>query len=155
MMKKWRVLGLIAAMGAVLAVSGCGDKQATGAKGNAAKKATDGLVLGFAHCCERGQIRTMDAVEDVIRQEAEKAGVTMLFETSEETKHVVKGEDGKDQEMDDYYTIQPVQMKKLIDAGAKAIILITVQGKDEEKMQAEMLNTQKKKAFLWLPYVVL
>ena len=94
-MKKWRVLGLIAAMGAAFAMSGCG-QQSTGGSGAAAKKATDGLVIGFSHCCERDQIRTMDAVEDVIRQEAEKAGVKLLFETAEETKHLVKDENGKD-----------------------------------------------------------
>lgn len=143
-MKKWRVLGLIAAMGAAFAMSGCG-QQSTGGGGAAAKKATDGLVIGFSHCCERDQIRTMDAVEDVIRQEAEKAGVKLLFETAEETKHLVKDENGKDKELDDYYDLQPVQMKKLIDAGAKAIILITVQGKEEEKMQAEMLAYAKEK----------
>ena len=147
-MKKWRVLGISAALSAVLAVSGCGQQQSTSTQNTGAttdKKPADTLVLGFAHCCERGQIRTMDAVEDVIRQEAEKAGVTMLFETAEETKHIVKDENGKDKEMDDYYDLQPVQMKKLIDAGAKAIVLITVQGKDEEKMQAEMLAYAKVK----------
>ena len=143
-MKKWKMLGISAALGAVLAVSGCGgDKQAAGAKQET--KTKEQLVLGFSHCCERGQIRTMDAVEDVIRQEAEKAGVKMLFETAEETKHVVKDENGKDKEMDDYYDLQPVQMKKLIDEGAKAIVLITVQGKEEEKMQAEMLAYAKEK----------
>ena len=145
-MQKWKVLGVLAALSTVLAVTGCGQKsdnqENKSAKGaNTAK----GITIGFAHCCERGNISTMDAVEDVIRQEAEKAGVKMLFETAEETKHVVKDENGKDKEMDDYYTVQPAQMKKLIDAGAKSIILITVQGKEEEKMQQEMLKYAQQK----------
>ena len=154
-MKKWRVLGISAALGAVLAMSGCGNQQASNSS-NAAKQDTPAkneLVIGFAHCCERGQISTMDAVEDIIKAEIDKAGMKMLFETAEETKHLVQGEDGKplkdengkEKEMDDYYTVQPAQMKKMIDAGAKAIILITVQGKDEEKMQTEMLEYAKEK----------
>lgn len=140
-MKTLQILAMSAALSAALVVSGCGNQQTAGKD----DKAKQELVIGFAHCCERGQISTMDAVENVIKVEAEKAGVKMLFETAEETKHIVKDENGKDKEMDDYYTIQPAQMKKLIDAGAKSIILITVQGKEEEKMQAEMLAYAKEK----------
>ena len=147
-MNKLKLLGISTILSTVFMVSGCSDEQqpVTGSDTTIQnKRNTSNLVIGFAHCCVRGEISTMDSVEDVIKLSAAKSGVKLLFENAEETKHLIKGEDGNDTEMDDYYTIQPAQVKKMIDEGAKAIILITVQGKEEEKMQAEILEYAREK----------
>ena len=123
-MNKWKILGVNLALGAALALTGCGGKQSGGGQA----EPDSSTIIGFAHCCVRGNISTMDKVEDVIKQEAAKRGVKLLFATAEESKHK------------DDLTIQVNQVKSMIDEGAKVIILITANAKGMAGMQKEIVE---------------
>ena len=142
-MKKWQVLGVSAALCAVFAVSGCnqqsGGTQNKQEQNNApvakvgGSKPAKGVKIGFAHCCVYGEISTMDASEDAIRKMANERGATLIFESANESQNK------------DNNTIQVEQVKNMIDKGAKAIILISAQGKGAEQMQEEILEYAKSK----------
>ena len=90
-------------------------------------------TIGFAHCCVRGEIFTTDLLEDSIRHAATESGVKLLFATAEDSLNR------------DDLSVQPRQVKNMIDKGAKAIILISAQGKGAEQMQEEILEYAKSK----------
>ncbi|MBP3195123.1 MAG: substrate-binding domain-containing protein [Cardiobacteriaceae bacterium] len=85
------------------------------------------VVIGLAGCCAKGAISTMDAAVEKFTERANQAGVKLLYESAIET------------ETDDR-NLQVEQVKKMIDEGAKAIIIILVQGKDTAKPQEEIVK---------------
>ena len=135
-MNKLHILGVAAALSATMTLTAC-DQQSESEKTNtpSAQKSqtTQGVTIGFAHCCVRGEISTMDVVEDTIKQLAQQRGATLLFETAEDSKHR------------DDLTVQPNQIKSMIDKGAKVIILISVNGKGAPEMQKEIVEYAQSK----------
>lgn len=143
-MQKWQLASLTAALCAALAVSACGDQTAQKSNQTQTPTATTknsqpgkGAVIGFAHCCIRGEISTMDSVEDTIKQVAEERGAKLLYANAEDSKH----RDDAD--------FQVNQVKQLIDQGAKVVILITSNGKKmKEIQQASVEYAQSKGAYI-------
>ncbi|MBR1375562.1 MAG: substrate-binding domain-containing protein [Cardiobacteriaceae bacterium] len=90
-------------------------------------QAQEEVVIGLSGCCAKGAISTMDAAVEKFTQRASEAGVKLLYESAIET------------ETDDR-NLQVKQVKKMIDEGAKAIIIILVQGQDTAKPQEEIVK---------------
>ena len=103
--------------------------------GNNASNSKQGVTIGFAHCCVRGEISTMDASEDAIRQMAKERGTKLLFETANESQNK------------DDLTVQINQVKNMIDQGAKSVIVVFQAAKGDKGTAAktEILEYAKSK----------
>ncbi|MBR6027369.1 MAG: substrate-binding domain-containing protein [Neisseriaceae bacterium] len=144
-MNKWKIWGLTAALSAVFAVSGC-QKQAdspqntqqnkqTTQSASTVNKSGSGAVIGYAHCCARGAISNMDETEDTIKQLASESGAKLIFETANESQNK------------DNLNIQVEQVKRMIDQGAKSVIVVFMasKGEDGNKFKTEILEYAKSK----------
>ncbi|MBR3482404.1 MAG: substrate-binding domain-containing protein [Neisseriaceae bacterium] len=141
-MKKWQILGVTAALSAALTLTACGQQNSAGSSNtanapasNAQAKPANGVKIGFAHCCVHGEISTMDASEDAIRQMANERGATLLFESANESQN---------KENPQY---QVEQVKKMIDQGAKSVIVVfqALKGKEGDTAKQEILEYAKAK----------
>ena len=141
-MKKWQVLGVTAALSAALTLTAC-EQQNSGGGGKTAdtpvaktvSKPANGVKIGFAHCCVHGEISTMDASEDTIRQIANERGATLIFESANESQNK------------DNPKYQVEQVKNMIDKGAKSVIVVfqAIKGKDGDNAKQEILEYAKAK----------
>ncbi|MBR7001064.1 MAG: substrate-binding domain-containing protein [Neisseriaceae bacterium] len=139
-MKKLKLLKLSAAMCAALALAACGQQagggqQTSDNQTSGAPASNKGVTIGFAHCCVRGEISTMDASEDAIKQMAAQRGVNLLFESANESQNK------------DDLTVQVNQVKKMIDQGAKSVIVIfqAAKGDKGQAAKTEILEYAKSK----------
>ncbi|MBP3195124.1 MAG: substrate-binding domain-containing protein [Cardiobacteriaceae bacterium] len=92
------------------------------------------VVIGFSSCCNKGDVSsTMDQAIDKIIELGNQNGVKLLHESALEGRN-------------DDLNLQFEQIKKMIDQGAKAIIMIPVQGKGTEAAQKKIVDytVQKK-----------
>ena len=127
---------------ALLSLAACGEQSKTAQqtptqnapKPQAAKPAK-GVKIGFSHCCVRGEISTMDASEDAIKEIAAERGATLIFDSANES-----------QTKDDLMN-QVNQVKKMIDNGSKSVIVVfkAIKGKDADKPMEEVLQYAKEK----------
>lgn len=140
-MKKWQVLGVTAALSAALTLTACEQQNSGGgetANAPASKpliKPARGVKIGFAHCCVRGEISTMDASEDAIRQMAKERGATLIFETASESQN----------KENPHFQVE--QVKNMIDKGAKSVIVVfqAIKGKEGDAAKQEILEYAKEK----------
>ena len=139
-MNKKALLNICAGTLTALSLVACGQQsgQTTQDTNNTiANKSAKGVTIGFAHCCVRGEISIMDKIEDTIKNAAEQNGANLLFESAEDSNH--RGD----------LTIQPEIIKRMIDKGAKVIILNSALGKGAQEKQEEMVAyAQSKGAFI-------
>ncbi|MBR1374501.1 MAG: substrate-binding domain-containing protein [Cardiobacteriaceae bacterium] len=91
-------------------------------------------IVGLASCCKEGTVSTIDTAINTIRSEAASAGVKLLYENAEEAENSDMG-------------LQLQQVKHMVDQGAKAIIVIVVQGagKDTDSAQRALVDYCKSK----------
>ncbi|MBQ9725787.1 MAG: substrate-binding domain-containing protein [Neisseriaceae bacterium] len=141
-MDKKTFFKLCASTVAVLSLAACGQQssqtqqqQGQTAQSNNADKPAAGVTIGFSHCCVRGEISTMDASEDAIKEIAQERGANLLFESANES-----------QTKDDLMN-QVNQVKGMIDKGAKSVVVVfkAIKGKDAETPIQEVLQYAKEK----------